>query len=96
MNVLGFYPVIDGQIVEDAICIDCVRSNQIDVPQEWEPIFHDMEADTPTHCSMCEALIPHTLTTDGMEYVREAILSGGRPEILAQWIMEYIPEHNAS
>ena len=45
--------------------------------ESWdEPIaiFRDEESDTPTHCKECGELIPHALTSEGYEYVREHII----------------------
>ena len=48
------------------------------------------ETDSPTHCENCEALIYQPLTSDGVEYVREAVKSNsGRPEVLATWREAY-------
>ena len=59
--------------------------------EDAEPIWEASGAsDTPTHCVVCEALIPHPLTREGYAYVAEALLIGsGRPEILEAWRREY-------
>ena len=59
------------------------------------PIFAcGHEADTPSHCAQCEALIPHDLTPDGLEYVREAVegltVGQGSADIVRQWQEFYL------
>lgn len=102
MTTLGYYITCD-----DALCARCAEAVDLDSTWEgfesWEeplPIEHWDEADTPTHCKRCEALIPHQLTDDGIEYVREAyretcadLMAGrsARPCIVRAWVLEYLP-----
>ena len=93
MTVLGCY--ID---CDNALCLECYRHERVmgrlDNLQEGFPLAIDSttEVDTPTHCAICERLIPHQLTEDGMTYVREHCENGtGRPEILAAWRDAYAP-----
>lgn len=100
MNVLGYYPVINDQISDDAICADCqrfvVQHTGQPTPPEWEPIFYNMEADTPTHCVGCRALIPHELTSEGYAYVWSALQEGtGDREVLDAWKDLYGPPPEA-
>lgn len=99
-DVLGYY--YGGEMLE-AACPECFHE-QVRVPRmeadtapdrEGDtPIFRDSEADTPTHCALCAALIPHALTPDGIEYVREAVAAleagDGRREIVGQWRDRYL------
>jgi hypothetical protein len=81
MKPIGFYLNCD-----EAICLDHI----VDLAEVYGPIFSDSEADSPTHCTQCEALIPHALTNEGHRYVREALAENtGRPEILAMWKEAY-------
>jgi hypothetical protein len=94
---IGFY--VDCDAAECAYCHE---------PESWkgfeswtEPlaIFADSEADTPTHCAVCEELIPHALTPDGYAYVRESLIeaqrdSRGRQCIVRQWVEEYLDEES--
>ena len=93
MNPIGFYLNCD-----DAICASCWELDPTwDGFEEWtEPmaIFHDSEADTPTHCVECEALIDHALTSWGHQYVAEAIADflandSGRYKIVMAWALNY-------
>lgn len=92
-DVVGFYPSLpNGDISEDALCASDCSSAQT---EDWTPIFRSSEADTPTHCSKCEALIPHALTSDGYAYVGHALVEHakdgfGRAPILKQWVEEYL------
>ena len=91
--VKGMYVTCD-----DAICIHCWKADPTWIPfEEWEdpaPIFFNNESDTPTHCVKCEALIDHALTSDGYEYVAEAIADfltndSGRYKIVMAWALNY-------
>lgn len=87
---IGYYIASQGELTGDAICDRHVTEEE---ERDGEPITHDMEADTPTHCLVCEDLIPHALTSDGFEYVGEymanAFAGDGRPTIIRQWVIEY-------
>lgn len=88
MEPIGFYVTCD-----DAECFACHDPDAWPGFEGWdEPIaiFAHREADAPTHCRLCEAVIPHALTDEGLTYVAETIASGeGRPEILAMWVEAY-------
>lgn len=43
------------------------------------------EADCPQHCGACGVFLENPLTSDGVEYVREALTSDGDASILAEW-----------
>lgn len=44
------------------------------------------EADTPQHCGNCQLFLENPLTTDGENYVIEAItIRGGNVNILRRW-----------
>jgi hypothetical protein len=105
MTVLGYYVTCD-----DAICKRCwdAQGGLAGWPgfENWTspipiPPGPLGQGDTPTHCRTCEALIPHRLTSDGLEYVREAyreaaaaLMSnrgGGRPCIVRAWVLQYLP-----
>ena len=77
----------DGSGFEDVtLCGDCYSEEYGDTRNNDEPLGYWQESDTPWHCDNCEALIVTGLTSDGVEYVREAIENAdGRPEILAAW-----------
>lgn len=49
--------------------------------------FHDGggEADCPQHCGSCGMFLENPLTSDGLDYVRQAIDGPGKPEVLADW-----------
>ncbi len=84
-DLVGCYPDCD-----DAFCPEhCPDTDACE--DEHAAIFAGTEYDTPTHCATCEELLPHELTPDGYQYVRDAIESGdGRPEILEVWKAEYL------
>lgn len=88
MQPIGFYVTCD-----DAECVDCHDPDAWPGFEGWdEPIaiFSLTEADAPTHCSKCEAVIPHALTSDGVAYVQDLLDAGdGRPEIHAVWVEVY-------
>lgn len=94
---IGYYVDCDT-----AWCRDCIpdagewaRGNYVGWPgfEGWEEpavIFNDTEADSPTHCGICGAVIRHDLTFDGARYVMEAIAEfiagdGHNPDVMAQW-----------
>lgn len=88
MNPIGYTATADGS----AYCSACVRS----IGGGMVPIFANDEADTPTHCTRCEALIPHALTAEGYDYVADAIgehlrdpETNGRACIVAAWFRQY-------
>lgn len=68
----------------DVYCLACLPTSKDN--EEVGAIFGWEEWDYPLHCSVCEAFFPVSLTSDGREYVREALAANdGRPEILAIW-----------
>lgn len=90
----------------EPVCADCYERHGMDDEggdrcdaltccgwrrDDSEPIWETAgESDTPTHCAVCEALIPHRLTREGYAYVAEALaLGSGRPDILAAWRAAY-------
>lgn len=99
MMTEGWY-ISDGVTTsDDAFCIR--HEPPLEAGQELVPINYDDESDTPTHCSVCEALISHALTGDGLEYVWEGVTEllihdTGRACIVSQWWEEYgdfVKEH---
>jgi hypothetical protein len=107
-TILGYYTTCD-----DALCKGCYKATgglaqwrAAGGFEGWPSPLSiksgaEGEADTPTHCERCEALIPHRLTSEGLEYVREAYRNeaaalmgnrgGGRPCIVRAWVLEYLP-----
>jgi len=100
MEILGYYPVINQEIIQDPICADCVKFNghgkNCPCCEPWdidaaEPIFSWTESDTPTFCTACSSLIPHNLTREGLEYVRDWLQDpGGLPEYREQLLKAYL------
>jgi hypothetical protein len=101
METLGWYVTCD-----DAVCVECAPAGFADgdyrawlrFPGWAGPIEitdgGGSESDTPTHCHVCEALIPHRLTPDGYAYVGERLRDhladgGGRAEIQRAWFDAY-------
>ena len=57
---------------------------------EVHAIFRSDEWDSPVHCAHCHTLLHVDLTSDGVEYVKDALDAGdGDPEVLAEWAEEY-------
>lgn len=81
MRPVGYYVDCDT-----AYCEDCVPGDV----EDHDPIWSWSESDTPTHCAKCESLIPHTLTSDGLEYVAEHYRDDPESPIVAQWVAEYL------
>lgn len=97
-GVIGYYV---GPDMFGPFCPDCYVKviNPDGGERELDtPIFAiGHEADTPSHCSVCDALIPHELTPDGIEYVREAVRDAAenpddtwRAGIAGQWRDYYL------
>lgn len=89
-DVTGFYY---GEAMAGPLCPGChaAKGYAADDP-DAVPIFRDSEGDHPTHCEGCGGLIPHELTPDGIEYVRDAVESGdGDPATLAAWREAFLP-----
>ena len=81
----GYYVVIDD-VPLVPLCPSCAAEQAPNgIPEEWEPLGWG-EVDSPTHCAECEALIVEHLTSDGVEYVLEALTLGDeRAEVLEAW-----------
>ena len=57
----------------DYYCADCLPDDCPDEttsPLDWE------ETDSPCHCSSCGIPLEHSLTSDGVRYVRESVAEG--------------------
>ena len=54
-------------------------------------IVVDGESDTPQHCSTCGVFLENSLTSDGVNYVREAIADGSG-SVVAEWADFYKQE----
>lgn len=99
LEVIGYYPFMTGAgAYLEAACPSCHEAHGIDrceccygyAHDDSEPVYADTSSDTPTHCTHCEAIIPHRLTREGYGYVADALAFGsGRPEILAAWRATY-------
>ncbi len=99
MRILGWYV---GEDMYGPYCPACYEGMGLaggDGRSDADcPIFSiGHEADAPSHCAECDALIPHDLTPDGVEYVREAVREaaqnpgdGWRAKITEQWREEYL------
>lgn len=96
-DVIGHYI---GRDMFGPYCPDCYellwRQGGPDREQD-APIFRDTEGDYPSHCEHCNALIPHELTPDGFDYVREAVRKAAegsgdtwRAMIAEQWRAHYL------
>lgn len=97
-RAIGYY--ID---CDTAQCIDCFESDGGEAAwkarggfEGWDSpiaIFEDTEADSPTHCTTCSAVIDHALTDDGYAYVLEAVAqcftAGKQNPVTVQWIDAY-------
>jgi len=53
----------------DYVCVDCLIPIHNHAPLSGE-------TDTPAHCAICGVPLDMALTSDGIEYVQEAIASG--------------------
>jgi hypothetical protein len=94
-EVIGWYA---GEDMHGPYCPDCYAEMGLAGGDTDTPIFaYGHEADAPSHCAVCEALIPHDLTPDGIEYVREAVREAAenpgdtwRAMITGQWRDRYL------
>jgi hypothetical protein len=88
-DVVGYYY---GEAMAGPFCPDCHAATAGDShDSNLHPVFRDSEADTPSHCLACDALIRHDLTPDGIEYVRDAVQAGdGDAAVLAAWREAYL------
>lgn len=94
---IGYYTDCDT-----AVCEVHFDRSEWEGFEDWdEPlaIFASDESDTPTHCAVCEDLIPHALTPEGYAYVEEylehASTHDGRRAIVRQWVEEYLEDEEA-
>ena len=83
-EILGHYPVYGDLQLGDPVCAHCRdtkgHGSICECCTEWvesEPIFADSESDTPTFCTICESLIPHGLTQEGISYIAELLAAPG-------------------
>lgn len=72
--------VIDGTYY----CPTCAPSDG------GEPVFHDQETDSPSHCEVCDELIQETFTKHAINMMLDRMEDyltkrEGRKEILHQW-----------
>ena len=83
----------------DMYCEDCVAA--ISAPISYDggenvisgPRPHGGgEADTPQHCGACHVFLKNRLTTDGVQYVIEALQGDGDIETLTIWFDYYRDE----
>src|SRR3990172_4334113 len=57
----------------DYFCSDCLPD---DCPDETTYPMDNEETDSPCHCSVCGIPLIHSLTADGVRYVRESVADG--------------------
>jgi hypothetical protein len=57
----------------DYFCANCLPE---DCPDETTSPLDYEESDSPCHCSICGIPLVHSLTSDGVRYVRDAIADG--------------------
>jgi hypothetical protein len=98
--------MIEGYYVtcDDAECLDCYEAaggfdtwkHAMGGFEDWEEpigISSYEESDTPTHCRECGKLLCHSLTSDGYDYVAEAIVDdfrdGERTPVTSMWANYY-------
>ena len=98
--IVGYY--VGGspeEIGQTPLCPVCAVTGACG---EGDPGSHSItymdEADAPTHCEDCGTLIPHALTTDGLEYVVERIVEylvtgSGSRSVIREWAAEYAAEY---
>lgn len=75
----------------DIYCEDCARKARSEGIRMDGP-YPDGggEADCPQHCGDCHEFLENPLTTDGGDYVREAVEEAtGDPDVLALWKNHY-------
>ncbi len=97
MTILGWYVNPD-----DAVCADDAPAgfaagdwSEWGGCPGWESpaaITSDESSDTPTHCVGCCEIIPHPLTSDGYDYVSEALgraLDGNPGMAIGKWMAQY-------
>ena len=95
---IGYYLNAD-----DAVCAEHYEPENWEGFEGWdEPlaIFEHDEADSPTHCTVCEDVIEHSLTSEGYDYVREAldraVAGDGRRCIVRAWVETYLADDEAA
>lgn len=69
--------VTTNEELTELYCIDCanelfagVANVEIQQRHTWE----NNEADAPSHCPECGVLLEHTMTVDGDDYIRDAVI----------------------
>jgi len=65
--------IVETEKYVDYFCYDCLPDDCPDdttFPLDWQ------EIDSPCHCSVCGIPLCHSLTSDGVRYVREAVTDG--------------------
>jgi hypothetical protein len=81
------------------LCKDCYSSLDDRCDEDCaddEPIGYWHETDAPVHCTACYALLVTSLTRDGVEWLRDAIVSPhGRDYIKRAWITAFEDELTA-
>ena len=81
-------------------CADQIKHHLADVPEDARDDSEDWpqgpfadgggEADSPQHCDDCGLFLENPLTSDGVDYVRDALAEGrGDAHTLAEWAEFY-------
>ena len=78
-NMHPYTEPVEGYVDDgDVYCVDCLDVTDLDGEDFLEYFeLYGGESDSPTHCGGCGVPIIHDLTAEGVEYVREALASGG-------------------
>lgn len=65
--------IADGTYIGEHFCADCLTEAWEDdaIPMDYE------ECDGPYHCCKCGVPLLHGLTSEGIDYMREAVEEGG-------------------
>ena len=87
--------LIGGTYEADTYCLEDLPVSP--TSKEVGVIFPDTKSDTPTHCATCGVLIPCRLTSEGKQYVAEAIVGhldelAGDPAVVWCWAYAYRDE----
>lgn len=67
------YGWVETEKYVDHFCVECLPD---DYPEETTYPMDNKEVDSPCHCSVCGIPLVHTLTSEGIHYVRQAIAEG--------------------